>query len=90
MSTYKDDNWHSETLPTWCAVEAYRRDDQYDWSFRVGIRCRDADVKILDISPRVMHEPGRTPRISMTKEALLQAIHEQVTVELAKLALEKE
>jgi hypothetical protein len=37
-----------------------------------------------------MHAPGRTPRISMTKEALLQAIHEQVTVELAKLALEKE
>ena len=88
MSSYKDANWHSENLPVWCAVESYRRADEYDWSFRIGIRCRDADVKILDITPRVINEPGRTPRIAMTKRQLLESIHQHVVMELANLALE--
>ena len=88
MSSYHDRNWHSEKLPTWCAVEAYRREGQYDWSFRIGIRCRDADVKILDITPPIMEEPGRTPRIAMTKRQLLESIHQHVVMELANLALE--
>jgi hypothetical protein len=79
-----------DRLPQWCVVEAYRRDDMFDWRFRVGIRCQDADVQILDVDAHELFEPGRTPRLHMTKEALLQAIHQQVTVELAKLALEKE
>jgi hypothetical protein len=72
----------------WCAVESYRRADQYDWSFRIGIRCRDADVKILDITPPIMDEPGRTSRIAMTKRQLLESIHQHVVMELANLALE--
>jgi hypothetical protein len=88
MTDYHEHNWHSEKLPTWCVVEAYRRDDQYDWSFRIGIRCRDADVKILDITPPIMEEPGRTSRIAMTKRQLLESIHQHIVMELAKLALE--
>jgi hypothetical protein len=88
MTDYHEHNWHSEKLPTWCAVEAYRRDDQYDWSFRIGIRCRDADVKILDITPPIIDEPGRTPRIAMTKRQLLESIHQHVVMQLANLALE--
>jgi hypothetical protein len=88
MSVYKADNWYGETLPVWCAVESYRRADQYDWSFRIGIRCRDEDVKILDITPPIMDEPGRTSRIAMTKRQLLESIHQHIVMELANLALE--
>jgi hypothetical protein len=88
MTDYHEHNWHSEKLPTWCAVEAYRRERHYDWSFRIGIRCRDADVKILDITPPIIAEPGRTPRIAMTKRQLLESIHQHVVMELANLALE--
>ena len=88
MSTYKADNWYGETLPVWCVVESYRRADQYDWSFRIGIRCRDADVKILDVTPPIIDEPGRTSRIAMTKRQLLESIHQHVVMELANLALE--
>ena len=58
------------------------------WSFRIGIRCRDADVKILDITPPIMDEPGRTSRIAMTKRQLLESIHQHIVMELANLALE--
>jgi hypothetical protein len=80
-----------DRLPPWCVVEAYQKADDYrGWRFRVGFRCQDADVQILDIEAHELFAPGRTPRLHMTKEALLQAIHEQVTVQLAKMALEKE
>lgn len=74
-------------LPEWCVVEAYYAGH---WRFRVGIRCADADVKILDVDAHELFSPGRTARLNMTKHALLQAIHEHITVELAKAVLEKE
>ena len=79
-------------LPEWCVVEAYQPVNNYEegWRFRIGLRCQDADVKILDVKAHELYQPGRSPRLNMTKHALLQAIHEHITVELAKAVLEKE
>jgi hypothetical protein len=74
-------------LPDWCVVEAYF---EGTWRFRITIRCADADTQIMDVQAHELFSPGRTSRLNTTREALLRAVHEQVTVELAKLALEKE
>lgn len=77
-------------LPEWFAAESYRKFDSLVWGFRVGVRCRDADVKIFDIAEHIINAPGRSARLEMTKLQLLQLIHEQITVELAKATLEQE
>jgi hypothetical protein len=81
---------NKEFLPAWCVVEAYQSPDRLGWGFRVGIRCEDADVKILDVEAHELITPGRVARLHMTKRALLRALHETITVELAKEILEKE
>jgi hypothetical protein len=77
-------------LPEWCVVEAYQDHNRLSWGFRIGIRCEDADVKILDVEAHELIAPGRSARLHMTKRALLRALHETITVELAKEILEKE
>lgn len=85
MATQSDDR-----LPEWCSVESYRGVDFVDWRFRVILRCLDADVLILDVPQVTRHAPGRSVRMSITKLQLLQQLHEQITVALAKATLEQE
>ncbi len=81
---------NDDRLPEWFRAESYRGIDFVDWRFRVGVRCRDADVKIFDIEEHAVNSPGRSPRLDMTKLQLLQLVHEQITVALAKATLEQE
>ena len=85
MATQNDDR-----LPEWFAAESYRKVGSYVWGFRVGVRCKDADVRIFDITEHIINAPGRSPRLNMTKLQLLQLVHEQITVALAKATLEQE
>ena len=77
-------------LPEWFRAESYRGIDFVDWRFRVAVRCKDADVKIFDIEEHAVNSPGRSPRLDMTKLQLLQLVHEQITIALAKATLEQE
>lgn len=81
---------NDDRLPEWFRAESYRGIDFVDWRFRVGVQCRDADVKIFDIEEHAVNSPGRSPRLDMTKLQLLQLVHEQITVALAKATLEQE
>lgn len=80
---------NSGQLPTWLAVEAYYNDYAAEWWLRVGIRCRDADLKVLDIPVEVLAAPGRSERIALTKRVVLETLHRHVVTELAKISLEE-
>lgn len=78
----------SGELPTWLPVEAYYNGGD-GWCLRVGIRCRDADLKILDIPIEVLVAPGRSERITLTKREMLEIMHRYTVAELAKISLEE-
>jgi hypothetical protein len=86
MATQSND-WR---IPEWCRVEGYQAFDRGGWQFRVGLQCKDADVKVFDIPQNLLTAPGRSTRLDMTKLQLLQVLHEQITAALAKAILEQE
>ena len=84
MATLSDDR-----LPEWFAAEAYRQPDAFNWNFRCGVRCRDGDLKVLDVPIHVVRSPGRSERIELTKREVLEMLHKHVVTELAKVSLEE-
>ena len=69
-------------------VEAYHNAVD-GWCLRVSIRCRDADLKILDVPIEVLVAPGRSERITLTKREMLEIMHRYTVTELAKISLEE-
>ena len=78
-----------EWLPSWFVVEGYRPTGAYYWRLRAGIRCRDGDLKVLDIPVEQLVSPGRADRITLTKRQVLESLQKHAAVELAKLSLEE-
>ena len=77
-------------LPDWFAAEAYRSEGAIPgWHFRCGVRCRDGDLKLLDIPVVQIQSPGRSLRIQLTKRNLLEQLQTHVAMELAKLSLQE-
>lgn len=78
-----------EQLPEWFVAEAYRVHTASSWHFRCGVRCRDGDLKILDIPVNQLVSLGRRARIALTKRQVLEELQSRVAVELARLSLEE-
>jgi|AntAceMinimDraft_13_1070369.scaffolds.fasta_scaffold40599_1 hypothetical protein len=79
---------YDNEIPVWLDISAVKAAGEATTMLSVRLHCKDADVQAVYIPVEVLHQPGRSERIAMTKRDVLEMIQSNITHQLAVIALE--
>lgn len=75
-------------MPYWLVAEQREDFRTMKHDVKVAIRCREGYVHVLNV-PVDLDFMGHRMHLPLTKRELLEEIHENITVQLARLTLEE-